>query len=79
MNNILSSIEAPWSSRDVRSLREVWTMENLDDKEKPQKLIERIEEIGAEPYSAPKPLVPIEADDIKLVCWMAIQAEDKKI
>ena len=53
-------------------------MENLDDKEKPQKLVERLEEIGAEPYSAPKPLVPIEADDIRLVCWMAIQAEDQK-
>ena len=53
-------------------------MENLDDSEKPQKLVEQVKEIGVEPYSAPKPLVPIETDDIRLVCWMAIQAEDQK-
>jgi len=34
-----------------------------------------VERIGAEPFHAPEPLPPIDADEIHLIAWMAIEPE----
>ena len=74
-NLILSSVEAPWRERDCRLLREIWKLEFNSDQDKALALCKRIEEIGVEPYVAPKPLVSIEETDINLICWMYIQSD----
>ena len=74
-NLILSSVEAPWRERDCRLLREIWKLEFDSDQDKALALCKRIEEIGVEPYVAPKPLVNIEETDINLICWMFIQSD----
>ena len=77
INKMLSSIEAPWPARDSHLLREIWKMEFSTNQEKSDALYQRIEEIGAEPYVSPRPLIPIEQEDIKLICWMAVEAEEE--
>ena len=72
---MLSCIEAPWPRRDSNQLRETWKMEFESNQEKSTALYNTIKEIGAEPYIAPQPLVPIELEDLTLICWMAILKE----
>ena len=75
-NSILSSVEAPWRERDCRLLREIWKLDFDSNEHKAIALCKRIEEIGVEPYVAPKPLVNIEEADINLICWMYIESEN---
>ena len=42
---------------------------------KSRELIERILETGLEPVEPPEPLPPISADDVEVVCWLAIEKE----
>lgn len=35
-------------------------------------LIEKITDLGLQPYEAPDPLDPIAEEEVKLVCWMAV-------
>ena len=75
-NSILSSVEAPWRERDCRLLREIWKLDFDSNEHKAIALCKKIEEIGVEPYVAPKPLVNIEEADINLICWMYIESEN---
>jgi ERCC4-related helicase len=74
LNTLISSVEAPWRERDCRLLRETWKLEFSSNQEKAEALCIKIEQIGVEPYIAPKPLVSIEEADIDLVCWMYIES-----
>lgn len=35
-------------------------------------LVEKIRELGLQPYQAPEPLPVIEEGEIQLVCWLAV-------
>ena len=78
LHTCLDAIESPWSRREENQLRIVWKQEFETDIEKAQRLVEEVERIGAEPFKAPPPLPPIEADEIHLITWMAIDAEDSE-
>jgi len=71
----LDAVEAPWSRREENQLRAVWTQEFESTGNKATALVEEIERIGAEPFHPPDPLPPISAEEIHLICWLAIQAE----
>lgn len=79
LERCLDAVEAPWSRREEGQLRAVWLREFRTRKEKATALVEEIERIGAEPFHAPDPLPPIDLDDVKLVCWLAIQAEEPAV
>lgn len=34
--------------------------------------------MGLQPFEAPDPLPPIEEDEVKLVCWMAIAPHEEQ-
>jgi len=74
INRCLDSVESPWSRREENQLRDVFRQEITEPAEKSRMLIEAIEEIGIEPFEAPKPLPPIKEEEIHLVCWMALEA-----
>lgn len=78
LHNALDSVETPWSRREENQLREVWNEEFSSNAEKSAALIERVKEIGIEPYEPPKPLPPIEEDEVHLVCWMGIVAGESE-
>ena len=75
LQRCLDAIEAPWSRREENQLRAVWREGFDSPQERSRALVEETEKIGLEPFHAPEPLPPIEAEDIHLICWMAIQRE----
>lgn len=68
----VEAVEAPWGRRYERELREVFEDESLDPVPKSRELIDLVDQLGLQPFEAPDPLSPIEEDEVKLVCWMAI-------
>lgn len=72
LENLLDSVEAPWGRRYENELREIYR-QDINPLEKTRMLVEKVRELGLQPFSPPEPLPPIEADEIKLICWMAIE------
>jgi len=75
LQRCLDAVEAPWSRREENQLRMIWKREFDNPQDRSKLLVEEIERIGAEPFLAREPLPPIEAEDIHLICWLAIQCE----
>lgn len=69
LSEALDILESPWPRREENLLRE-WLQEKLD----PKQLVDKILDIGIEPFMAPAPLPPIEPSDIHLVVWMEVRA-----
>jgi hypothetical protein len=76
LRRCLDAIESPWSRRDENALRKVWEGDHGTKAAKVVAVVEEVERIGAQPFQAPEPLPPIEADEVHLVCWLAIEAEN---
>lgn len=74
-NMALDIVESPWSMREENMLREWFKSETYSGKEKTKYLIEQILDIGIDPAIAPEPLPQIMIDEIKLLCWMAINSD----
>jgi hypothetical protein len=74
LDRVLEALEAPWGTRIERAVREVFTPETAAGEETSRRLIERVRELGLQPWKPPQPLPPIDVDDIVLVVWMALEA-----
>lgn len=46
--------------------------------EKSRELVDKVEDLGLQPFEAPDPLPPIEEDEVKLVCWMVVAPEEEQ-
>jgi phosphatidylserine/phosphatidylglycerophosphate/cardiolipin synthase-like enzyme len=75
LDRIVESLEAPWGTRVERALREVFTPEAAEGQETSRRIVDRVRELGLQPWKPPQPLPPIDKDDIVLVVWMAVEAE----
>lgn len=78
LHEVLEAVEAPRGRRQENALREVWNRfhDEEDQVEEPKALsaalVEKVRDLGLQPYKPPEPLDPIEEDEVKLVCWMVI-------
>ncbi len=70
----LEAVEAPCSFREQKILRVVFEKPFPSASVKSSALLEEIKRIGLEPFHAPEPLPPISIDEIKLICWMALES-----
>ncbi len=70
----LEAFEAPCSLREQKALRAVFEPACPDPATRSRALVEEIERLGLEPYHPPDPLPPIRPEDVRLVCWMGIEA-----
>ena len=61
--------------REENKLREVWKEEYLSNQAKALALVEAVEATGIEPFDQPERFPKIERDEVRLVCWLAIQAD----
>ena len=71
-NRSLECLLSPCSSKEEKLLREVLRDENIAPEEKSKKLIEKIKEIGLEPYEKAETYPAINKNMINLVCWIGI-------
>lgn len=72
------SIEAPWGVRIQRQFHAILNESRASNIEKSKKLLALITALGLQPYKAPEPLPPIQPEDIRAICWMALSAESAK-
>lgn len=75
LDRVVESVEAPWGVRVERALREVFTPESSEGEAVSRKIVERVHELGLQPWRPPQALPPIDEDDIVLIVWMAVDAE----
>lgn len=78
LENIIKSIQAPTGKRYGREFREIYEDKDLTAREKSAQFVEKVEELGLQPFEAPDPLPRIEEDQIKLVCWMVVAPEQSE-
>ena len=70
VDRLIEAIEAPWGDRIARPIREA--MESATGVAASVAIAETVRLLGLEPYKAPDPLPPIEPQDIRLICWLAV-------
>jgi hypothetical protein len=80
----LDILEQPWPRREEALLRERFRSISEGAAQAGSSLVEFVDwilKIGIEPFRPPEPLPPITADDVDLVCWLALTPErlDKQI
>ncbi len=76
LQETVEAVEAPWGRRYERELREIYEDESVGPVEKSRQLVEKVEDLGLQPFEAPDPLPPIQEDEVKLICWMVVAPED---
>lgn len=72
---LIESLEAPRSIRDERALRKVFNPERGDGEQLSRDIARFVRERGFQPWRPPQPLPPIDAGDVHLVVWMAVERE----
>jgi hypothetical protein len=72
VDQLVESVEAPWGVRYEKQIREA--MESANGAAASTAIAETVRRLGLEPFNAPEPLPPIEEQDIRLICWMAVDA-----
>ena len=70
----LDVLEAPWPRREEMLLREQFRDRTGPPTARSMRLVEWVLTTGLERFEPPPPLPPIVPDDVRLVCWMAIEA-----
>ncbi|MXR51368.1 helicase [Halovenus sp. WSH3] len=76
LQETVEAVEAPWGRRYERELREIYEDESFGPVEKSRQLVEKVDDLGLQPFEAPDPLPPIEEDEVKLICWMVVAPEE---
>jgi hypothetical protein len=72
VDRLVESVEAPWGVRYEKQIRDA--MESAAGAAASTAIAETVRRLGLEPFKAPDPLPPIEEQDIRLICWMAVDA-----
>jgi hypothetical protein len=72
LDRLTEAIEAPWGQRIERQIR--LAMESAEGTAASAAIAETVKRLGLEPFQAPAPLPPIQEEDIRLICWLAVDA-----
>ena len=75
-DRVADALEAPWGIRQERRLREVFAPDRIAPGEQTRKVADVVNKLGLQPWQPPKPLDPIEEDEVNLVVWMGIMATE---
>jgi hypothetical protein len=71
----LDVLEAPWPLREEALLREQFRDRSGPAVARSLRLVDWILATGLERFEPPAPLPPVSDADVRLVCWMAVEAE----
>ncbi|MHB8181700.1 MAG: helicase-related protein [Acidithiobacillus ferrivorans] len=72
IDEAVEALEAPWGRRHEKAIREVLDQEGLESQEISAALMEKVQELGLQPFIQPEPLPVIGEEEIHLICWMAV-------
>ena len=68
----VKAIQAPTGKRYGREFRDIYKNDGLGPQEKSAKFLDKVDELGLQPFEPPTARPRIEEEQIKLVCWMAV-------
>jgi hypothetical protein len=71
LDRLTEAIEAPWGPRIERQIRSA--MESGEGVVASSAIAEAAKRLGLEPFQAPAPLPPIQEEEIRLICWLAVE------
>ena len=71
LDDAIDCLSAPYPERTIRTFRTA-VAATTDPTEQADNILSAIRALGLEPYIPPEPLPEITADDIHLVCWLAL-------
>jgi len=71
LHQLLDTIEAPYDTRTQRMIRQAMN-DHVDPADKVNAIIEVVKDLGLQPPEEVKPLPEVTADDVHLVCWLAL-------
>jgi len=74
LDRISEILISPWPKREENKLRKVWKEEHTSHQAKALALIEAVDETGIEPFEQPERFPKIDQNEVRLVCWLEIQA-----
>ena len=74
LDETIDSIIAPYTTRTTRAIRAAMAT-SPDPTQQVQNILQVIRDLGLQPYTPPKPLPEISADDVHLVCWLALEPQ----
>jgi Helicase conserved C-terminal domain len=77
LDRCLKAVEAPCSQRDQNQLRDVFRKEYPSRGARVRAVVEEVERLGLQPFEAPQPLDPIRPEEIRMICWLAIESEEE--
>ena len=72
LNRLVEAVEAPWGTRIESQIRSA--IASLEGQAASIAIAEVVKKLGLEPFKAPEPLPPIDITDVRLVCWMKVDA-----
>jgi len=70
----VEALEAPWGIRHERAIKQVFDREAEDPLAASATLVEKVKELGLQPFAQPEPLPIIDEDEVVLICWMAVDS-----
>lgn len=73
LDTTIESLKA-WSVRIKRFIKEVFDLNAKDPIAASVTLVEKVRELGFQPFIQPEPLPIIDEDEIALICWLAVDA-----
>ncbi len=76
LERALESIEAPASRREEALLKDAFERDYPAAAIRSKAVVEAVARIGLEPFAPPAPLPPVVPEDVHLICWMAIEAQN---
>jgi hypothetical protein len=74
-DRIVEALEAPWGMRVEKAIRSAYQADSGSPEQVSSRIAEQVKLLGLQPWKAPEPLPPIDAEDVVLVVWMAVEAE----
>ena len=74
LDRVSEILLSPWPMREENKLREVWKEEFPSSQEKAKALAKAVVATGIEPFEQPERYPKIDHDEVRLVCWLAVQA-----
>jgi hypothetical protein len=74
IDDLVERLEAPWPRRVEKAFREFFDPDAppKDPKKTSQRIEETVHNQGLQPFRAPEPRVPVDREQVALVCWMGI-------
>ncbi len=71
IDEAVNKLSAPYTQRTQRAIRAALKSDD-EPAEQARQVLQVIDELGLQPYQAPRPLPEITKQDVHLVCWLAI-------